>query len=47
MEAGVSCGGVEYRAGARVGVRLDFRRLDNQMSHLLVGVPVPVLMLAP
>lgn len=33
-------GGVDYRIGARVGVRLDFRHLDNQMSHLLIGVPI-------
>jgi outer membrane immunogenic protein len=32
--------GFEYRASRRVGVRLDFRHLDNQMSHLLVGVPI-------
>lgn len=32
--------GLEYRATDRVGVRLDFRHLDNQMSHLLVGVPI-------
>lgn len=32
--------GLEYRASQRVGVRLDFRHLDNQMSHILVGVPV-------
>jgi outer membrane immunogenic protein len=32
--------GFEYRASDRIGIRLDFRHLDNQMSHLLVGVPV-------
>jgi outer membrane immunogenic protein len=32
--------GLEYRASDRIGVRLDFRHLDNQMSHLLIGVPV-------
>ncbi len=32
--------GLEYRAGDTIGVRLDFRHLDNQMSHLLVGIPV-------
>jgi outer membrane immunogenic protein len=32
--------GLEYRASDRVGVRLDFRHLDNQMSHLLIGVPI-------
>jgi outer membrane immunogenic protein len=32
--------GLEYRATDRVGIRLDFRHLDNQMSHLLVGLPV-------
>lgn len=32
--------GLEYRATDRVGIRLDFRHLDNQMSHILVGVPV-------
>lgn len=33
-------GGFEYRASRRAGVRLDFRHLDNSMSHLLVGVPI-------
>jgi outer membrane immunogenic protein len=32
--------GVEYRLSSRAGVRLDFRHLDNSMSHILVGVPV-------
>jgi len=32
--------GLEYRASDRIAVRLDFRHLDNQMSHLLIGVPV-------
>jgi outer membrane immunogenic protein len=32
--------GFEYRASDRIGIRIDFRHLDNQMSHLLVGVPV-------
>lgn len=32
--------GVEYRFSKRVGMRLDFRHLDNSMSHILVGVPV-------
>jgi outer membrane immunogenic protein len=32
--------GFEYQASDRTGVRLDFRHLDNQMSHLLIGVPV-------
>ena len=32
--------GFEYRASDRFGVRLDFRHLDNQMSHILVGIPV-------
>ncbi len=32
--------GVEYRISPRVGLRLDFRHLDNSMSHILVGVPV-------
>lgn len=32
--------GFEYRASDRIAVRLDFRHLDNQMSHLLIGVPV-------
>ena len=33
-------GGVEYRVSERVGVRVDFRHLDNRMSHLLIGVPI-------
>jgi len=33
-------GGVEYRMSRHVGLRLDFRHLDNQMSHLLIGVPI-------
>jgi len=33
-------GGLEYRASERIGVRVDFRHLDNQMSHLLIGVPI-------
>lgn len=32
--------GVEYRASDKVGVRLDFRHLDNQMSHWLIGIPI-------
>lgn len=32
--------GIEYRASPRIGVRLDFRHLDNSMSHILVGVPI-------
>ena len=32
--------GFEYRPTDRFGVRVDFRHLDNQMSHLLIGVPV-------
>jgi outer membrane immunogenic protein len=32
--------GFEYRASDRMGVRLDFRHLDNQMSHLLIGLPI-------
>jgi outer membrane immunogenic protein len=32
--------GFEYRVSDRMGVRLDFRHLDNQMSHLLVGIPI-------
>jgi outer membrane immunogenic protein len=33
-------GGIEYRVSERVGVRIDFRHLDNQMSHLLIGIPI-------
>ncbi|QMW22107.1 outer membrane beta-barrel protein [Sandaracinobacteroides saxicola] len=33
-------GGLEYRISDAVGVRLDFRHLDNQMSHLLIGIPI-------
>lgn len=33
-------GGAEYRLSRQVGVRIDFRHLDNQMSHLLVGLPI-------
>lgn len=32
--------GFEYRASRRIGVRLDFRHLDNSMSHILVGIPI-------
>lgn len=32
--------GVEYRLSNRAGLRLDFRHLDNSMSHILIGVPV-------
>ena len=32
--------GMEYRLSRRIGVRLDFRHLDNSMSHLLVGLPI-------
>jgi len=32
--------GFEYRLSRAVGVRLDFRHLDNQMSHILIGVPI-------
>jgi outer membrane immunogenic protein len=32
--------GFEYQASDKIGVRLDFRHLDNQMSHLLVGIPI-------
>lgn len=33
-------GGVAYRIGRRVDVRLDFKHLDNSMSHILLGVPI-------
>lgn len=33
-------GGVEYRMSRRIGLRPDFRHVDNQMSHLLIGVPI-------
>jgi outer membrane immunogenic protein len=32
--------GFEYRLSPRVGVRFDFRHLDNSMSHFLIGIPV-------
>ena len=32
--------GVQYRLTENVGIRLDFRHLDNQMSHLLIGLPI-------
>lgn len=32
--------GVEHRLSDRAAIRLDFRHLDNSMSHLLVGVPI-------
>ena len=32
--------GLEYRLSPNVGVRLDFRHLDNSMSHVLVGLPL-------
>lgn len=32
--------GAEYRLSDGAGVRLDFRHLDNSMSHILIGVPV-------
>lgn len=32
--------GVEHRLSDRASVRLDFRHLDNSMSHLLIGVPI-------
>ncbi|MFN3388561.1 MAG: outer membrane protein [Allosphingosinicella sp.] len=32
--------GVEHRLSRTIGVRLDFKHLDNQMSQLLVGLPV-------
>ncbi|MEA3010995.1 MAG: outer rane immunogenic protein [Sphingomonadales bacterium] len=32
--------GVEYRASSNIGVRLDFRHLDNQRSHWLLGIPI-------
>ena len=32
--------GLEYRVSPRMGVRLDFRHLDNAMSHILIGVPI-------
>lgn len=31
--------GVQYRLRPGIDVRLDFRHLDNQMSHLLIGIP--------
>lgn len=32
--------GVEYRLSRRASVRLDFRHLDNSMSHILIGLPI-------
>ncbi len=32
--------GFQYRLSDRVDLRLDFRHLDNSMSHLLIGIPV-------
>jgi outer membrane immunogenic protein len=32
--------GIEHRLSPKIGIRLDFKHLDNQMSQLLVGVPV-------
>lgn len=32
--------GAEYRIARAIGVRLDFRHLDNSMSHFLIGVPI-------
>lgn len=32
--------GFQYRVSRRVDLRLDFRHLDNSMSHILIGVPV-------
>jgi outer membrane immunogenic protein len=32
--------GVEHRLSDRAALRLDFRHLDNSMSHLLIGVPI-------
>ncbi len=32
--------GFEYRLSQRAGVRLDFRHLDNSVSHILIGVPI-------
>ena len=31
--------GLEYRLSPHAGIRLDFRHLDNSMSHILVGIP--------
>lgn len=32
--------GIEHRLSNRAAIRLDFRHLDNSMSHLLIGVPI-------
>lgn len=32
--------GLQYRVSRRMDLRLDFRHLDNSMSHILIGVPV-------
>ena len=32
--------GFQYRLSRRADLRLDFRHLDNAMSHILIGVPV-------
>lgn len=31
---------IEHRLSNRAAIRLDFRHLDNSMSHLLIGVPI-------
>lgn len=33
-------GGVEYQATPRIGVRFDFKHLDNQTNQFFVGVPI-------
>ncbi|HEX8413427.1 MAG TPA: outer membrane beta-barrel protein [Sphingomicrobium sp.] len=32
--------GVEYRVSPKIGLRLDFKHLDNDMSQIFVGIPV-------
>ena len=33
-------GGIAYRVSPRIDVRLDFKHLDNSMSHILLGMPI-------
>jgi outer membrane immunogenic protein len=33
-------GGVEYRLSRNVGLRLDFKHVDNQTNQIFVGLPV-------
>jgi outer membrane immunogenic protein len=33
-------GGVEYRVTDRIGIRFDFKHLDNQTNQFFVGLPI-------